>query len=144
MSHFKIQFETSSSSHGRQRVGAPKPKKPSAPAKLPHITKLMALAIRLEHLLATGQVKDQAEIARTAGITRARVTQIINLTNLAPDIQQAILDLEPTHRPRPPFPRTRSAHHCDRRKLGEATNPLETAYQTSLILHGRIRIEYLK
>jgi len=54
------------------------------------------MAIRLEHLLATGQVKDQAEIARVAGITRARVTQIINLTNLAPDIQQAILDLEPS------------------------------------------------
>ena len=102
MSHFKIQFETSSSSHGRQRVSAPKPKKSSAPAKLPHITKLMALAIRLEHLLAIGQVKDQAEIARTAGITRARVTQIINLTQLAPDIQEAILNLEPTtdHVPR--------------------------------------------
>lgn len=102
MSHFKIQFETSSSSHGRQRVSAPKPKKSSAPAKLPHITKLMALAIRLEHLLASGQVKDQAEIARTAGITRARVTQIINLTQLAPDIQEAILNLEPTtdHVPR--------------------------------------------
>jgi hypothetical protein len=102
MSHIKFQFETSSSSHGRQRVGAPKPKMSRAPAKLPHITKLMALAIRLEHLLATGQVKDQAEIARTAGITRARVTQIINLTQLAPDIQEAILNLEPTtdHVPR--------------------------------------------
>ena len=102
MSHFKIHFETSSSSHGRQRVGVPKAKKSTAPAKLPHITKLMALAIRLEHLLATGQVKDQAEIARTAGITRARVTQIINLTQLAPDIQEAILNLEPTtdHVPR--------------------------------------------
>ena len=102
MSHMKAKFETSASSHGRKRVGIPKSKMPSAPAKLPHITKLMALAIRLEHLLATGQVKDQAEIARVAGITRARVTQIINLTNLAPDIQQAILDLEPTtdHVPR--------------------------------------------
>lgn len=102
MSHIKIQFETSSSAHGRQRVGSPKPMKSSAPAKLPHITKLMALAIRLEHLLATGQVKDQAEIARTAGITRARVTQIINLAQLAPDIQEAILNLEPTtdHVPR--------------------------------------------
>ena len=61
-----------------------------------------ALAIRLEHLLATGLVKDQAEIARTAGITRARVTQIINLTQLAPDIQEAILNLVPTtdHVPR--------------------------------------------
>jgi len=103
MSHIKFQFETSSSSHGRQRVGAPKQKKSSVPAKLPHITKLMALAIRLEHLLASGQVKDQAEIARVAGITRARVTQIINLTNLAPDIQQAILDLEPTTDPVPRF-----------------------------------------
>lgn len=103
MSHFKIQFETSSSSHCRQRVGSPKPKKSIAPAKLPHITKLMALAIRLEHLLASGQVKDQAEIARVAGITRARVTQILNLTNLAPDIQQAILDLEPTTDPDPRF-----------------------------------------
>jgi hypothetical protein len=102
MSHIKIQFETSSSSHGRQRVGSPKPKKSNKPAKLPHITKLMALAIRLEHLLATRQVKDQAEIARVAGVTRARVTQILNLTNLAPDIQQAILNLEPTtdHVPR--------------------------------------------
>ena len=62
----------------------------------------MALAIRLEHLLATGKVKDQAEIARTAGITRARVTQIINLAQLAPDIQEAILDLKSTtdHVPR--------------------------------------------
>lgn len=44
----------------------------------------------------------KAEIARTAGITRARVTQIINLTQLAPDIQEAILNLEPTtdHVPR--------------------------------------------
>jgi hypothetical protein len=102
MSHMKAKFETSASSHGRKRVGVPRPKMPSAPAKLPHITKLMALAIRLEHLLATGQVKDQAEIARVAGITRARVTQILNLTNLAPDIQQAILDVEPTtdHVPR--------------------------------------------
>ncbi len=96
MSHIQAKFQTSASSHGRQRISAPKPKMPSSPAKLPHITKLMALAIRLEHLLANGQVKDQAEIARVSGITRAHVTQIINLTNLASDIQQAILALEPT------------------------------------------------
>ena len=98
----KIPFQTTTCGHGRKQIDTPKPKKSSAPAKLPHITKLMALAIRLEHLLASGQVKDQAEIARVAGVTRARVTQIINLTNLAPDIQQAILDLEPTtdHVPR--------------------------------------------
>jgi hypothetical protein len=98
----KIPFQTTTGGHGRKQIETPKPKKSNAPAKLPHITKLMAMAIRLEHLLATGQVKDQAEIARTAGITRARVTQIINLTQLAPDIQEAILNLEPTtdHVPR--------------------------------------------
>lgn len=102
MSHIQVKFETTAEARGRQRVTGPKVQKPSAPPQLPHITKLMALAIRLEHLLASGQVKDQAEIARTAGVTRARVTQILNLTNLAPDIQQAILNLEPTtdHRPR--------------------------------------------
>ena len=96
-------FQTTTGGRGRKQIGAPKPKKSSAPAKLPHVTKLMALAIRLEHLLASGQVKDQAEIARTAGITRARVTQIINLANLAPDIQEAILNLEPTTDPVPRF-----------------------------------------
>ena len=98
----KIPFQTTTGGRGRKQIVVPKSTMPSAPAKVPHITKLMALAIRLEHLLATGQVKDQAEIARVAGITRARVTQILNLTYLAPDIQQSILDLEPTtnHVPR--------------------------------------------
>jgi len=103
MSHIQVGFQITSSSRGRHCVGAPRPAKPTAPPSVPHITKLMALAIRLEHLLATGQVKDQAEIARTAGITRARVTQIINLTQLAPDIQEAILNLEPTTDPVPRF-----------------------------------------
>lgn len=96
MSHIQVKFETTAEARGRQRVTGPKAKKPSVPPRVPHITKLMALGIRLEHLLASGQVKDQAEIARTADVTRARITQILNLTNLAPDIQQAILDLEPT------------------------------------------------
>lgn len=44
----------------------------------------------------------QSQEARTAGITRARVAQILNLAGLTPDIQQAILDLKPTtdHIPR--------------------------------------------
>ncbi|MFN7890770.1 MAG: hypothetical protein ACK5OC_10810 [Pirellula sp.] len=57
MSHMKAKFETSASSHGRKRVGVPKPKMPSASAKLPHITKLMAIAIRLEHLLPLAKSK---------------------------------------------------------------------------------------
>jgi hypothetical protein len=37
-----------------------------------------------------------ADIARLGHVTRARATQIMNLLNLAPDIQEQILFLEPT------------------------------------------------
>jgi hypothetical protein len=53
----------------------------------------MALAIRFQGLLDRGEVKDYAELARLGHVTRARVTQIMNLLNLAPDIQEAILFL---------------------------------------------------
>ena len=39
-----------------------------------------------------GEVRDYADIARLGYVTRARVTQIMNLLNLAPDIQQSLLD----------------------------------------------------
>ena len=50
-------------------------------------------------LIDTGQVKDLAQVAPARGrdhITRARMTQIMNLVLLAPDIQEAILFLPPT------------------------------------------------
>jgi lipoate-protein ligase A len=56
----------------------------------------MALAIRFDHLIKSGQVTDQADLARLGHVTRARVTQIMNLLNLAPDIQEAILFLPRT------------------------------------------------
>jgi hypothetical protein len=69
------------------------PEQPT-PARLPRITKMMALAIRLDHLIKSGQVTDQAEIARVGHVTRARLTQIMDLTLLAPDIQEEILIME--------------------------------------------------
>jgi hypothetical protein len=53
----------------------------------------MALAIRFEDLIQSGEIKDYAELARLAHVTRARITQIMNLRLLAPDIQEAILSL---------------------------------------------------
>jgi hypothetical protein len=53
----------------------------------------MALAIRFEGMLARGEVNDYAELARIGHVTRARVTQIMNLLNLAPEIQEQILFL---------------------------------------------------
>jgi hypothetical protein len=51
----------------------------------------MALAIRFDELIRTGAVRDQAELARLGRVSRARLTQIMNLLNLAPDIQEQIL-----------------------------------------------------
>jgi len=41
--------------------------------------------------LESGKTASQAEIARQEGITRARVTQIMGMLRLAPEIQQQIL-----------------------------------------------------
>src|SRR3954454_6827143 len=70
------------------------PALPPAPTgRVPKIARLMALAIRFDRLLARGEVKDYAELARLGHVTRARVTQIMNLLQLAPDIQEQILFL---------------------------------------------------
>jgi hypothetical protein len=61
--------------------------------RLPRITRLMALAIRFDELIRAGEVADYADLARLGHVTRARVTQIMNLLMLAPDIQEEILFL---------------------------------------------------
>jgi hypothetical protein len=55
----------------------------------------MALAIRFDQLVRDGVVADQVELARLGRVSRARVTQIMNLLSLPPDIQEAILFLDP-------------------------------------------------
>lgn len=49
------------------------------------IARLMALAIWFDELIRTGEVKS------IGGVSRARVTQIMDLLNLAPEIQYNIL-----------------------------------------------------
>jgi len=58
---------------------------------MPRITRLLALAVRMEELLRAGTVHSYAELARVGGVSRARITQILNLRNLAPAIQAEIL-----------------------------------------------------
>ncbi|MFB3909980.1 MAG: hypothetical protein ACE15D_16430 [Candidatus Eisenbacteria bacterium] len=55
----------------------------------------MALAIRFDSLIRRGAIKDYAELARLGGVTRARISQIMDLLNLAPDIQEELLFLQP-------------------------------------------------
>jgi hypothetical protein len=71
---------------------AGRPKKTAAPApRIPRITRLMALAIKFQEMIDRGEVRDYADLARLGFVTRARLTQVMNLTLLAPDIQERIL-----------------------------------------------------
>lgn len=97
----KVSYQVHVAQHGqrlRLLEGAP-PEPTSEPepqGAIPRVSRLLALAHHIQELLDTGQVKDLAEIARRGHITRARVTQIMNLLLLAPDIQEAILFLPAT------------------------------------------------
>ena len=77
---------------GKTKVAAGK-RKPLPEARVPHVAKLTALAIRLDEMLQSGEVANQAELARLGKVSRGRLTQIMNLLNLAPDIQEAVLFL---------------------------------------------------
>lgn len=61
--------------------------------RVPRISKLMALAHRFDSLLRDGVVRDYADLAEVAMVTQPRITQIMNLLNLAPDIQETLLFL---------------------------------------------------
>ena len=63
---------------------------------IPRISKLMALAIRFERLIADGTVTDMTELASLAHVSQPKMTQIMNLKHLAPDIQEELLFLPRT------------------------------------------------
>ncbi len=75
----------------RQAAGRPRKTAAPAPPRIPRITRLMALAIKFQEMIDRGEVKDYAELALLGFVTRARITQIMNLTLLAPLIQEALL-----------------------------------------------------
>jgi hypothetical protein len=58
---------------------------------IPRISRLMALAIRFDGMLRDEAIQDYAQLARLGQVTRARMTQIMKLLDLAPDIQEQIL-----------------------------------------------------
>lgn len=72
------------------RRGMPKP--PKEP-KTPRVVELLRKALEWQALLASGEASNQAAIARREGITRARVTHVMGLLRLAPEIQQHVLSL---------------------------------------------------
>jgi hypothetical protein len=79
---------------GRRRITDPSSERNQMPSgRIPRISRLMSLAIRFDRLIQDGVVSDQSELARLAHVTQPRMTQIMNLLHLAPDIQEVLLFL---------------------------------------------------
>ncbi len=70
--------------------GDAKPEPPPKP-RISRAAQMLALAHELQGLVDSGEVPDRATLARQLGLTRARLTQILDLLLLAPDIQEDIL-----------------------------------------------------
>lgn len=93
------------------------------PAPRPaRVAQMLALAHRLQNAIARGEYKDRAEAARRLGLTRARITQLMDLLLLAPDIQEQVLGLE----------RIDGVEPLSERKLRPVAKPLFWAEQRRL------------
>jgi len=96
MMALRAKVQLSRTAHGRITLSDAPPAEPlptPRPPRVPRIARLMALAIRFDRLLRDGTVASLSELARLTRITQPRVTQILNLTLLAPDIQEELLHL---------------------------------------------------
>jgi hypothetical protein len=102
----EVHFQIGHKGRKRMQTGE-KPPAPEVQGAIPRLARLLALAIRFEGLLRAGDVQDYADLARLGQVSRARVTQIMNLLNLAPDIQEQILFMLPTAKVRQAIPERR-------------------------------------
>jgi len=87
-----------------RRSSKPRPHKTP---RTPRVAELLRKAIEWQELIKSENGTSKADIARREGLSRARVTQIMYLLNLAPDIQQHILSM----------PEATKRHYITERKL---------------------------
>jgi len=64
-----------------------------APAreKVPRVARLLALAHKFQGMLDRDEVESMTDLARLGRVSRARITQIMDLLMLAPEIQEEML-----------------------------------------------------
>jgi len=99
----KVHFEHAR--RGRKQIKAgPEPVNDTPVSRNPRLSRLMALAIHFDSLIRQGGVYNQADLAQLGHVSRARVTQIMNLLHLAPDIQEQILFLPRIESGHDPYP----------------------------------------
>ncbi len=82
------------SERGRRRIEDDPPASQTVPpGRVPRVSRVMALAIQFDGLLREGSVSNTIELAQLARVTQPRITQVMNLLHLAPDIQEELLFL---------------------------------------------------
>lgn len=81
----------------------PAPVPPRPCGRIPRVARMLVQAYLFQRMLENGQARDLADLARKFSLTRARVTQILNYTLLAPDIQAEILAMPPVTPGREPI-----------------------------------------
>jgi hypothetical protein len=59
--------------------------------QFPRIAKLLVLAYQIQQAIDEGRAKDYVDVSQQLCVTRARITQVMNLLLLAPEIQAMIL-----------------------------------------------------
>ena len=99
-----VHFRHEGHGHGKQlHDGSASAATPLPPGRVPRVAQLMALALRFNELIRAGEVENYTELARLGHVTRARISQVMCLVNLAPDIQEAVLFLPRTECGRDPI-----------------------------------------
>jgi hypothetical protein len=77
--------------HGKVFVDGP-PSPPPEPVRRPaRVAIMLALAHKIQVAIDGGVVRDRAEAASRLGLSRARISQLLDLMLLAPDVQEQIL-----------------------------------------------------
>lgn len=64
---------------------------PPRPARVNSAAKDLAMGHRIVRAVESGEMRDYSEAARRLGVSQARVSMLVAITFLAPDIQEAIL-----------------------------------------------------
>jgi hypothetical protein len=95
---FEIQFHL----RAKPVSGVPR----SNHGEVPQVMRVLALAIHLDNMIRRGEAKDYADISRLSCLCRERVSQIMRLNYLAPDIQIELLYLPPVPAGRYPISET--------------------------------------
>lgn len=72
----------------------PPPSEPEPVIQPAKVARMLALAHKLQRAINRGEYESRADLARAYGLSRARITQLLDLLLLAPDIQEWVLFLE--------------------------------------------------